>query len=275
MQDAASAHEPAQMNYGLEDVEARLEELSVEVERISNLEYRSASATIIDEALANSIASASVMPEELPELNSLTRFLMRVSRADRIDRQVLLDFNSGEIERSARRRIDAINELYESGRIFEPDQNVLRYFLSRLGSVIDKTKETEAKLQRFVEACNGYLVDSSDEKSFVYEPNSMRVTVVNKFTDTVVPLGQLSSGEKQVISMLARLYLYNKKNLVLIDEPELSLSLDWQRKIIPDMLGSGSIAQLLAITHSPFIFENDLDPFAGAMKVTRHKRKSA
>ena len=272
VQEGALMHEPAQMNYGLEDVEARLEELSVEVERISNLEYRSASATIIDEALANSIASASVMPEELPELKSLARFLLRVSRADR---HVLFDSNVQDLETSARRRIDAINELYESGRIYEPDQNVLRYFLSRLGSVIEKTKETEAKLQRFVEACNGYLVDSSDEKSFVYEPNSMRVTVVNKFTDTVVPLGQLSSGEKQVISMLARLYLYNKRNLVLIDEPELSLSLDWQRKIIPDMLGSGSIAQLLAITHSPFIFENELDPFAGAMRVTRHKKKSA
>jgi predicted ATPase len=196
---------------------------------------------------------------------------MRVSRANG---RGLFDAETGSTEKSARRRIEAINELYNSGKIYEPDQNVLRYFLSRLGSVIEKTKETEAKLQQFVEACNSYLVDSSDEKSFIYEPNSMRVTVVNKFTDSVVPLGQLSSGEKQVVSILARLYLYNKRNFVLIDEPELSLSLDWQRKIIPDMLGSGSIAQRLAITHSPFIFDNELDPFAGAMSVIRHKRQS-
>lgn len=262
------SYESAQMNYGLEDVEARLDELSVEVERISNLEYRSASATIIDEALANAIASASVRAEELPDLESLTRFLLRVSRGDR---RAIYESSSRDGDESARKRVQAIGELYESGRIFEVDQNVLRYFLSRLGSVIDKTKETEAMLQRFVDACNGYLNDSSDEKSFVYEPNSMRVTVVNKFTDTVVPLSQLSSGEKQVISLLAKLYLYNKKNLILIDEPELSLSLEWQRKIIPDMMNSGSVAQLLAITHSPFIFENDLDPYAGAMMVTRHK----
>jgi len=262
------AYEPAQMNYGLEDVEARLDELSVEVERISNLEYRSASATIIDEALANAIASVSVRPDELPELKSLARFLLRVSPADRHTQFEPGVRAGGE---SARHRIQAITELYDTGRIHEPDQGVLRYFLSRLGSVIEKTKETEAKLQHFVDACNGYLTDSSDEKSFVYEPNSMRVTVVNKFTDTVVPLGQLSSGEKQVISLLARLYLYNKRNLILIDEPELSLSLDWQRKIIPDMMNSGSVAQLLAITHSPFVFENEFDPFAGAMRVSRHK----
>jgi predicted ATPase len=144
--------------------------------------------------------------------------------------------------------------------------------LSRLGPVIEKTKETEVVLQKFVEACNGYLQSSSDEKKFVYEPNSMRVTVVNNFTNRVVPMNQLSSGETQVISLFARLYLYPKRNLVLIDEPELSLSLDWQRKIIPDMMRSDSVEQLLAITHSPFIFENEFDPFAGTMEVSRENR---
>ncbi len=260
--------EPAHMNYGLEDVETRLNELSAEVERVSNLEYRSASATIIDDALSNSIATDSFGVGGLPDIDSLTRFLTRVSRADRFHTP---DTSFRESEKSSRRRIAAINELYATNRIADADQGVLRYFLTKLGSVIERTRETEAMLQRFVDACNGYLTDSSDEKSFIYEPNSMRVTVVNAFTEAVVPLSQLSSGEKQVVSILARLYLYNKRNFILIDEPELSLSLDWQRKIVPDMVNSGSVAQLLAITHSPFIFENELDPYAGAMKVTRHK----
>jgi predicted ATPase len=85
-------------------------------------------------------------------------------------------------------------------------------------------------------------------------------------------MNQLSSGETQVISLFARLYLYPKRNLVLIDEPELSLSLDWQRKIIPDMMRSESVEQLLAITHSPFIFENEYDSFAGTMTISREKR---
>lgn len=262
--------EPSHMNYGLEDVELRLNELSAEVERISNLEYRSASATIIDDALANSIATDAVGTEALPDIASLTRFLTRVSRADRLHS---LDGVSRESEDSTKRRIQAIAELYNSNRIADGDQVVLRYFLSKLGSVIERTHETEAMLQRFVDACNGYLIESSDEKSFVYEPNSMRVTVINAFTELPVPLSQLSSGEKQVVSILARLYLYNKKNFVLIDEPELSLSLDWQRKIVPDMVNSGSVAQLLAITHSPFVFENELDPFAGAMTVVRHRKE--
>lgn len=260
--------EPAHMNYGLEDVESRLNELSAEVERVSNLEYRSASATIIDDALANSIATQSIGMAGLPDIDALTRFLTRVSRADRYHP---FEPSLRESEQNTKRRITAIRELYASRRIADADQGVLRYFLTKMGSVIERTRETEAMLQRFVDACNGYLSGSSDEKSFVYEPNSMRVTVVNSFTQSVVPLAQLSSGEKQVVSILARLYLYDKRNFILIDEPELSLSLDWQRKIVPDMVNSGSVAQLLAITHSPFIFENELDPFAGAMKVTRHQ----
>ncbi len=256
------------MNYGLEDVEARLDELSGEVEKISNAEYRSASATIIDDALANAIAPSSFDISGLPEFDALARFLLRVSRADRSLRDLPMTV---EAEQNSKGRIEALRELYDSGRIADPNQWVLRYFLSRLGSVIEKTQETEAMLQRFVEACNGYLVESSDEKKFVYEPNSMRVTVVNSFTESVVPLSQLSSGEKQIVSILAKLYLYNSRNFILIDEPELSLSLDWQRRILPDMMKSGSVAQLLAITHSPFVFENELDPFAGPMTVTRHR----
>lgn len=259
--------EPTQVNYGLEDVEARLGELSQEVERISSLQYRSISATIIDEALSNAVDSVKVTTGDLPKIESLTRFLRRVSRSDRTS---LFDPQSKESDESTQKRIAAITEMYQSGRINDPDQNVLRYFLSRLSPVIEKTHVIERNLQRFVDSCNRYLGDSSDEKSFAYEPNSMRVTVVNRFTGTEVPLGQLSSGEKQVVSMLARLYLYNGQSLVLIDEPELSLSIEWQRKILPDMMDSGSIVQLLAITHSPFIFENKLDPFAGAMHVTKH-----
>lgn len=62
-----------------------------------------------------------------------------------------------------------------------------------------------------------------------------------------------------------------KKYLVLIDEPELSLSIDWQQKFLPDILKAPSCEQLIAITHSPFTFENELDRYAGFMRVSYNK----
>lgn len=77
----------------------------------------------------------------------------------------------------------------------------------------------------------------------------------------------LSSGEKQMISLFARLYLYPGNKVLLIDEPELSLSLDWQRKILVDALRAPSCKQIIAITHSPFIFDNELESYAGALRL--------
>lgn len=45
----------------------------------------------------------------------------------------------------------------------------------------------------------------------------------------------------------------------MFDEPELSLSIEWQKMLLPDIIDSGKCKFLLAVTHSPFIFDNDLD----------------
>ena len=81
----------------------------------------------------------------------------------------------------------------------------------------------------------------------------------------------LSSGEKQVISLMAKLYLEPSRKLILIDEPELSLSLDWQRRILIDVQRPDSVEQFLAITHSPFVFDNELAQFAGPLDIRRRK----
>jgi predicted ATPase len=48
-----------------------------------------------------------------------------------------------------------------------------------------------------------------------------------------------------------------KQNLtILIDEPELNMSIFWQKTFLPDILQSGNVRFLLATTHSPFIFED-------------------
>ncbi|WP_367142226.1 AAA family ATPase [Aeromonas sp. ANNP30] len=73
----------------------------------------------------------------------------------------------------------------------------------------------------------------------------------------------LSSGEKQIVSLFARLYLDRSENLaIFFDEPELSLSIEWQRKLLPHIMKSGKCQFLFCTTHSPFIFENELDAFA-------------
>nr|WP_301540307.1 AAA family ATPase [Stenotrophomonas maltophilia] len=198
--------------------------------------------------------SESIDSTKLPDINSLALFLSRVDRT-------LRSSSFGTLER--------IRNLYESGRIHDNENQFLRYFLSQLSLVIEETKETELVVERFVEVCNSYLTLSSDEKSLSLDPQSLRVVVRNSWTNDPISLDDLSSGEKQIVSLMARLHLSPRPKLVLIDEPELSLSLDWQRKVLPDVANSPSVVQLLAITHSPFVFDNELDQYTRSFNISR------
>jgi predicted ATP-dependent endonuclease of OLD family len=148
----------------------------------------------------------------------------------------------------------------------------LRYFLARLSKVVNQTKQLESDIENFVQISNKYLGRSSDKKLLHYDATQMKVKVINVWTETEIGFDDLSSGEKQVISLFAHLYLSQKEKIVLIDEPELSLSIEWQKRLLPDVVNSPTCRQLLAITHSPFVFENELDPFAVPLDIVRTKK---
>lgn len=66
----------------------------------------------------------------------------------------------------------------------------------------------------------------------------------------------LSSGEQHEIVLLYDLLFRVKPNtLVLIDEPELSLHVEWQVKFLPEMLDIAKTVSfsVLIATHSPYI----------------------
>ena len=64
---------------------------------------------------------------------------------------------------------------------------------------------------------------------------------------------KLSSGEKQMLSFLCY-NTFKKDSCVFIDEPELSLHPDWQRRLIATLVDQGNNNQYFISTHSPFIY---------------------
>jgi predicted ATPase len=112
--------------------------------------------------------------------------------------------------------------------------------------------------------------DYDDRKVLCLNRRTLSVHVESLPERRKISLNALSSGEKQMISLFAKLFLYPKRKLVLIDEPELSLSIDWQTSILVDVLNAPLCEQVVAITHSPFVFENELDPFARPL-IVKHE----
>ena len=65
-----------------------------------------------------------------------------------------------------------------------------------------------------------------------------------------IGLASLSSGEKHVLGIFIETLLA-EQNSLLIDEPEISLHIDWQRLLISAMNQLNPKAQLILATHSP------------------------
>ena len=150
-----------------------------------------------------------------------------------------------------------IIELIETKKIYDSQHVYLLNLLQKLISNYDLQKQYDDRINSFVSTCNKYLND----KQFIYNPSELTLDILlNNRSKSPVKLTQLSSGEKQIVSLFSKLYLESEdKNIVIIDEPELSLSINWQQMLLPDIMRSQNCSFLLTVTHSPFIFENEFD----------------
>lgn len=175
---------------------------------------------------------------------------------------IILERVGENITADYKRRIIA---LVDSGEIFheEDKYKYLLNFLANLIKIYEQQEPVDNSIKKFVNVCNGYLIG----KKIIYDESKVTLSIVQTKDDEGIELKNLSSGEKQIISLFAKIYLRGSSDLiVLFDEPELSLSIEWQAKLLPDILKSNKCNLLLSVTHSPFIFENELDMDAEDMK---------
>jgi len=79
-------------------------------------------------------------------------------------------------------------------------------------------------------------------------------TTINVVTDDNSSIGvaNLSSGEKHVLRILVEA-LQAGSGALLIDEPEISMHVDWQKELVPALQAVNPNAQLIIATHSPEI----------------------
>lgn len=78
----------------------------------------------------------------------------------------------------------------------------------------------------------------------------------NRYGTTILPY-QLSSGEKQILIILTSVLIQAGRDFIMImDEPEISLHFDWQRRLIEDVQSLNPNLQLILATHSPAVVMN-------------------
>lgn len=241
------------IHFGLHDVEQRLFQIGEEIRLSTVRAFSNINARTLDDLLFRNYI------ERINDIKSIELESL----------QVVL----GRLGRDNTKTRDRLQQIIENGELDSADNIYLKSFLDQLMQTYASTQVNEDSIESFITVVNSYWDGEDREKSFVFDKSSAEAKVVNNFTGKQLPLEALSSGEKQIISIFARLYLDPAENVImLIDEPELSLSMEWQQKLLPDVVRAAACKQLIAITHSPFIFKNDLRPYAGELKVQRHTR---
>jgi predicted ATPase len=90
-------------------------------------------------------------------------------------------------------------------------------------------------------------------KKIVRTENEIRFSQIG---ETLVPY-QLSSGEKQMLAILLTVLVEDNHPYVLfMDEPEVSLHIEWQKRLIELILELNPNVQIILTTHSPAVVMN-------------------
>ena len=92
---------------------------------------------------------------------------------------------------------------------------------------------------------------------------------------TAIDADKLSSGEKQLLIILLTVLLEDGQEYVLMmDEPEISMHISWQYKLIDMILQLNPNVQIILTTHSPMIFSDGWGDKAIYMEnITTNTRK--
>ncbi|MES2829464.1 MAG: AAA family ATPase [Bacteroidota bacterium] len=151
--------------------------------------------------------------------------------------------------------------------LYEGKQEFLEYSISDAKALSVYLKDSELKLEVFDDLLNKLELfsDILNHRRFTFKTiqiDNLKGFYFKTVNDLDLELKQLSSGEQHEVVLLYEL-IFNLKDdvLILIDEPEISLHITWQKDFLNDLikiLGRNDI-QVIIATHSPSIINDRWD----------------
>jgi energy-coupling factor transporter ATP-binding protein EcfA2 len=133
--------------------------------------------------------------------------------------------------------------------------------VERLVDLIEKYNSELGTLylpfKSYLDSVNSFLAES--QKRLFFGPGGSLSVLVREEEGGVRPIQALSSGERQLVVILTHLAFNSRAklaNVLIIDEPELSLHLRWQELFVDAIVAASPGIQLILATHSPAIIGN-------------------
>lgn len=165
-------------------------------------------------------------------------------------RETLLDLLSDlEGNELSKRIINAIRNYDSSTTIpFEGNETISNLVYNMI-TELEKGKVFLNTVTQLVDEFNNYL---DGDKKLVIDERGARIET----SENSHGIEKLSSGERHLLSFLTLFIIEGStRDILMIDEPEISLNLEWQGKLLNMLTKFAPRSQIIVATHSPAIAE--------------------
>jgi predicted ATP-binding protein involved in virulence len=147
---------------------------------------------------------------------------------------------------------DEGRELFGKWISVQPQLRQISAIVELMNEYNRKIETARRPIDRYLTSINRFLADSSKRLDF----SQTGRPIVYAGRQRMKRLDGLSSGERQLLVILTHLAFNpqaGKANVLIIDEPELSLHIRWQEQFVSALEEAGKDVQLVLATHSPSI----------------------
>ena len=134
--------------------------------------------------------------------------------------------------------------------IFDTHEMSLNSYRLKATESPDAALRVNERLQQWMATVNDFFFTT--KKTFEIQGNNV---FFKRDNDEKLSLEHLSAGEKQLLIILTHALIQDQEPFILLmDEPEISLDIDWQYQLIHTIRKFNPSCQLFIATHSPGIF---------------------
>lgn len=152
--------------------------------------------------------------------------------------------------------LESINDINQAELVVD-DLFVSSIFKSLLNH-IDNNDDVLPRFKLLVNKFNDYLIDG--KKILVESEGHSEGNVFIQVGENRHNLDDLSSGERHILTFLVTvLFKCNDRDILLIDEPEMSLNTSWQSELLGLLKELVPNTQIIVASHSPFIVNGRSD----------------
>jgi predicted ATP-binding protein involved in virulence len=188
------------------------------------------------------IPKAEVQQRLVPSLNALEKYASAFPAGTRLD-QIM----------EHRDKDDEKFRALIGWSAARPQLKKLVTMIERVKDYTNRKEMVTEKINRYLRILNDFFKDSDKEVSFS-EDGYLQFTL--RSNEAPRSMHSLSSGEAQLFVIVTHLFFNpfaQEGNVFIIDEPELSLHIQWQELFVSSVMAANPNVQYIMATHSPSI----------------------